>query len=196
MRKRKYLSMTAVLAIVCVVSVVVFALVLLSGVGESLDDQTGLRLSPLLAHVFLIAAVAPVIHLLMIKPIANARKQYHQHMTGGDLTTRLEVARNDEFGQFARSFNAFMAQIHNIVFKLKNMIKTSHEDGESLASNTTQSAASVREITTTISSMRERENALKNQVELTRNSAQGIRDSIREITELIGDQASSMTEAA
>jgi hypothetical protein len=57
MRKRKYLSMTAVLAIVCVVSVVVFALVLLSGVGESLDDQTGLRLSPFLAYVFLIAAL-------------------------------------------------------------------------------------------------------------------------------------------
>jgi methyl-accepting chemotaxis protein/ABC-type sugar transport system substrate-binding protein len=197
MKKLRYVSMTRKLTYIYALSVIAFFLFSVSGIEEALAGLTGMRLASLFFYVLIAAAAFFAVYLLLLKPVIKARA-YSRKGTEqeGDLTTRLEVEHNDEFGQFAKSFNAFIAKIHNIVSKLKNIIKTSNEMGQSLAANTTQSAASVREITATILSMKEREDSLKNRAALTREATNDIRQSIREIKELIEDQAASLAEAS
>jgi methyl-accepting chemotaxis protein len=193
MKKSRYVSVKWKIGTLYGISILSFLVFSVSGLYELLSKMTGMRFAFLLFSVFLTTAVFIAVYLLLLKPIVKI-KGYSGINTGmeGDLTTRLEVKYNDELGQFSKSFNVFLAKIHSIVFKLKNIIKASNEMGESLAANTSESAASIREITATILSMKEREFSLKSQVSLTHEATDDIRTSIKGITELIESQAAAL----
>lgn len=68
----------------------------------------------------------------------------------GDLSRRVEVTSNDEFGEIGRSFNDMLGNINELVGVVKNSTSTVLEASGSLAQVTDQTTNSVEEVTATI----------------------------------------------
>ncbi|NAW69476.1 HAMP domain-containing protein [Vibrio sp. V27_P1S3P104] len=78
-----------------------------------------LTVSLLLAFVVTIIVLIGIVLLvakMIVKPVNETRQALEQIAAGdGDLTQRLNEDRYDEFGDLARSFNAFVGGVHSLV---------------------------------------------------------------------------------
>jgi methyl-accepting chemotaxis protein len=72
----------------------------------------------------------------------------------GDLTSRITIQANDEIGEMGTFFNQTMEKIQNLVKSIKNQTVTLSDIGSELASNMTETAAAVNEITSNIQSIK------------------------------------------
>ncbi|MBO4244786.1 MAG: HAMP domain-containing protein [Bacteroidales bacterium] len=77
--------------------------------------------------VSLIIIVCIVLSFLLSKRIGSRAETTFlgvQYLTNGDLTHKVEVDSNDEFGQMAEKVNAMTAQMHDIVSKITENAET------------------------------------------------------------------------
>jgi methyl-accepting chemotaxis protein len=72
----------------------------------------------------------------------------------GDLTNRITIHANDEIGEMGGYFNQTMEKIQNLVKSIKNQTVTLSDIGNELASNMTETAAAINEITSNIQSIK------------------------------------------
>jgi methyl-accepting chemotaxis protein len=72
----------------------------------------------------------------------------------GDLTSRITIHANDEIGEMGTYFNQTMEKIQNLVKAIKNQTVTLSDIGTELASNMTETAAAINEITSNIQSIK------------------------------------------
>ncbi|WP_168012461.1 methyl-accepting chemotaxis protein [Halomonas salinarum] len=132
------------------------------------DSLHGSIIKSLLIALALFIAVAVLASWLVkrtIRPIRSAAQAMGGIASGqGDLTQRLEVATNDEVGQLAEGFNAFVSRMQDTLREVR--ASTSHvhdaatemEQGsqelatrtEQAAANLQQTSASMEEITSTV----------------------------------------------
>jgi methyl-accepting chemotaxis protein len=68
----------------------------------------------------------------------------------GDLTSRIIVSSNDEIGEMGGYFNQTLEKIQNLVKSIKNQTVVLSDIGNELASNMTETAAAINEITSNI----------------------------------------------
>jgi methyl-accepting chemotaxis protein len=74
----------------------------------------------------------------------------------GDLTRSIPVTSSDEIGSLAHHFNKTLEKIRNLVITIKKEAVNLNSVGNDLASNMTQTAAAVNEITANIQSIKGR----------------------------------------
>ncbi|MCL1931296.1 MAG: methyl-accepting chemotaxis protein [Treponema sp.] len=74
----------------------------------------------------------------------------------GDLTKRITTNSKDEVGDLSRYFNETLDKIRNLVIKIKQESVTLYDIGTNLASNMTETAAAINEITSNIQSIKGR----------------------------------------
>ncbi|MDR1900302.1 MAG: HAMP domain-containing protein, partial [Treponema sp.] len=74
----------------------------------------------------------------------------------GDLTKTVDINSKDEIGDMARYFNATLEKIKNLVITIKSQTAALFDIGNELASNMTQTAAAINEITANIQSIKSR----------------------------------------
>ena len=74
----------------------------------------------------------------------------------GDLTKRLPEEGNDEIARASRSFNKTMEELRKMITETKQQAGTLADIGDNLASNMTQTASAMNEITANIRSIRGR----------------------------------------
>lgn len=92
-------------------------------VAQPYDDiiSTARELTTTLLTAFAVTLVLLIVIILLVakmivNPINETREALEQIAAGdGDLTQRLNDERYDEFGDLARSFNAFVAGVHSLV---------------------------------------------------------------------------------
>jgi methyl-accepting chemotaxis protein len=82
---------------------------------------------------------------LMLKDIAEGE---------GDLTKTISITAHDEIGDLARYFNLTIDKIKSLIVSIKNEARSLSQTGSELASNMTQTAASINEITANIQSIK------------------------------------------
>ncbi len=116
--------------------------------------------------------------------------------TAGDLTARMPIDGADEVSAIARGHNVFVAQVHQIVFKLKNIVKRSFAISRDLAEKTAEVADSLQEITTSSKTVSENERKLNESIRDSRTHVSEIRDAIRNIVEQIETQAASVDQSS
>jgi methyl-accepting chemotaxis protein len=107
------------------------------------------------AMLLLIAAAA----FLIARSISNPLKYMMKIFTcvgEGDLTQQLDIRRKDEIGEMASVFNGTMERIKKLVVTIKNQSSALFDIGNELASNMTETAAAVNEITANIQSIKGR----------------------------------------
>ncbi|MDF4806090.1 HAMP domain-containing protein, partial [Vibrio parahaemolyticus] len=66
--------------------------------------------------LILLIVIILLVAKMIVRPINETREALEQIAAGdGDLTQRLNEERHDEFGDLARSFNAFVGGVHSLV---------------------------------------------------------------------------------
>jgi methyl-accepting chemotaxis protein len=91
------------------------------------------------------------------KPIVKVADTLKDISEGeGDLTRQITVNSKDEIGDLALYFNKTLEKIKNLIIIIKNEAQGLNSIGNDLASNMTQTAAAVNEITANIQSIKSR----------------------------------------
>ncbi|MDR1901904.1 MAG: methyl-accepting chemotaxis protein [Treponema sp.] len=107
--------------------------------------------------VVLAAVIIFFVAVRITKPIVNVALTLKDISEGeGDLTKLVVVNSKDEVGDLARYFNATLDKIKNLVITIKKQSSLLFDIGNELASNMTETAAAVNEITANIQSIKGR----------------------------------------
>ncbi|MEN5035342.1 methyl-accepting chemotaxis protein [Pseudomonas sp. TWI929] len=106
-------------------------------VGVSIDKKLAyqalqdFRSSALIATIISVIGIIVLLGIvirMLIKPIREMNNAMHDIAQGdGDLTMRLAVKSNDEFGRLAKSFNQFIHRIHDSIKQTSNATVTMNE---------------------------------------------------------------------
>ncbi|GHV94487.1 methyl-accepting chemotaxis protein [Spirochaetia bacterium] len=125
-----------------------------------LEDVHALTNIVLLIAIAVALVVAVAIFLVLnatTKPIVNVALTLKDISEGeGDLTKTIAVSSNDEIGDLAKYFNLTLEKIKNLVASIKKQAAALFDIGTELASNMTESAAAINEITANIQSIKGR----------------------------------------
>ncbi|MDR2110131.1 MAG: methyl-accepting chemotaxis protein, partial [Spirochaetaceae bacterium] len=93
----------------------------------------------------------------IIKPIVKVALTLKDISEGeGDLTKTVSINSKDEIGDMARYFNATLEKIKALVLTIKNQSVILFDIGNELASNMTETASAINEITANIQSIKTR----------------------------------------
>jgi len=106
-------------------------------------------------------ALAVVVSYLALntttKPIVKVADTLRDISEGeGDLTQVIAVSSEDEVGDLAKYFNKTLGKIKGLVFLIRNKANVLKDIGNALASNMTETAAAINQITANIQSVKGR----------------------------------------
>jgi len=111
----------------------------------------------LILSVILAWALALIIAFFLTKPIIRVTEKLKEISGGeGDLTHTINVNSKDEVGDLALYFNKTLAKIKSLILNVRKEAFTLSEIGNDLASNMTETAAAINQITANIKSIKSR----------------------------------------
>ncbi|MDR2662218.1 MAG: methyl-accepting chemotaxis protein [Treponema sp.] len=153
----------------------------------------------------IIAAVAVVVMAVIIyfvsigitKPIVNVALTLKDISEGeGDLTKTVNVQSKDEIGDLARYFNATLGKIKNLVVTIKDRSVALFDIGNELASNMTETAAAINEITANIQSIKSRVINQSASVTETNATMEQITINIDKLNDHVNRQSTSVAQSS
>ncbi len=191
--------------------------VLSSDISDSLAEIKYLKFT-LISLFFFILLIAIVLVVSVAqratKPLVLSQNAIQDIAQGeGDLTRRLDIKRNDEFGQLARGVNAFMDYLSNIILKIKESVdQTSktvqavNDFSQSLAvsvqnqsSSAEQSSAAIEEISSSMTQVLESVSIQSQNADDNKNDIQALNEmgqSISQTMQVLNDLALQSTNKA
>jgi methyl-accepting chemotaxis protein len=147
--------------------------------------------------IIIVAAIIYFALHKMTKPITRITDNLKDIAEGeGDLTRHIDIDSKDEVGDLAHYFNQTLTKIKNLVITIKNESMTLHDIGNDLASNMTQTAAAINQITANIRSIKERVMNQSASVTETNATMEQITVNIDKLNDHIEDQVASVTESS
>ncbi|GHV83314.1 methyl-accepting chemotaxis protein [Spirochaetia bacterium] len=114
----------------------------------------------------------------------------------GDLTSRIDATSKDEIGEMSHYFNQTMEKIQNLVKAIKNQTVTLSDIGGELASNMTETAAAINEITSNIQSIKGQVVNQSASVTETNATMEQITVNLDKLNGLIDKQTSSVSQSS
>jgi len=109
--------------------------------------------------IIVAAGVFLVIRILITDPINMVQGRF-KSAAGGDLTTRISIARTDEIGDLSNEFNVFTSTIEDKVTKIKHMVIELHTamievagGSQGLSKTTQEQASAIEQISATLEEM-------------------------------------------
>jgi methyl-accepting chemotaxis protein len=133
---------------------------------SSVEESTVLAAVHSLTRFTIILAVVAIVVITIImyliatgitKPIVNVALTLKDISEGeGDLTKTVDARSKDEIGDLARYFNATLEKIKLLIVTIKRQAAALFDIGNELASNKTETAAAINEITANIQSIKGR----------------------------------------
>ena len=126
---------------------------------RDVDDQLSqMRIIVLIIGiVFIIAGllVAFFIGRSIAKPVASIAETL-KYIGKGDLTRHIDISSKDEIGDLSTHLNETLVNIKNLIMMIKKEAEILTGIGNTLASNSTESAAAVEEIASSIQTVNDR----------------------------------------
>jgi len=111
----------------------------------------------LVLSMILAAAFALILAFSLTKPIIKVAEKLKEISEGeGDLTQTINVNSGDEVGDLAMYFNKTLSKIKLLILNVRKEAFTLSEIGNALASNMTETAAAINQITANIKSIKTR----------------------------------------
>ncbi|OHD37769.1 MAG: hypothetical protein A2015_15740 [Spirochaetes bacterium GWF1_31_7] len=152
-----------------------------------------------LSVIFIFAGVILTILLshTIVRPIQQVSEMLREISEGeGDLTRKLEVKSNDELGSMAQYFNCTLDKIRCLVVLVKNQSTTLQNISNQLATNMTETSASVNEISANILSVKHQAiNQSSSSIETSATMTQ-ITNGIENLNKQIESQAANVTQSS
>jgi methyl-accepting chemotaxis protein len=157
------------------------------------------RFAIILAAVLIIVAAAGVFFILTrtVKPIVNVAATLKDIAEGeGDLTKTVNVNSNDEVGDLAKYFNQTLGKIKALVITIRNQGVSLTDIGNDLASNMTQTAAAVNQITANIQSIKQRVINQSASVTETNATMEQVTVNINKLNSHVENQTKNVSQAS
>ncbi|MDR2080211.1 MAG: methyl-accepting chemotaxis protein [Treponema sp.] len=150
-----------------------------------------------IAITFVVAAVIFFVLGSTVKPIVKVAATLKDISEGeGDLTKAVDVQSKDEIGDLARYFNATLGKIKELVITIKSQSVTLFDIGNELASNMTETAAAINEITANIRSIKGRVLNQSASVTETNATMEQITINIDKLNSQVENQTASVTKSS
>jgi len=110
--------------------------------------SVGILIAVVILYIFLDTTTRPIIKVSQtLKDISEGE---------GDLTRTIEVHSKDEIGDLAKYFNKTLEKIKHLVIVIKDQAAVLKDLGNTLASNMTETAAAINEMTSSIQTIKGR----------------------------------------
>jgi len=164
---------------------------------SSVYDITRFTVYLMAIIIFVTAVIAFIVINVTVKPIVKITETLKDISEGeGDLTRSITVASKDEIGDLAKYFNATISKIKNLVLLIKSKAGELFDIGNELASNMTETAAAINEITANIQSIKNRVLNQSASVTETNATMDQVTVNIDKLNKHIEDQSASMVQAS
>jgi methyl-accepting chemotaxis protein len=157
------------------------------------------RFTIILGIITIIAAAVFVLIFLgkATKPISDVADALKDIAEGeGDLTHVLTISSNDEVGDLAMYFNETLDKIKKLVLAIKKEAHNLTEVGSELASNMTETAAAINEITANIQSMKGRVINQSASVTETHATMEQVVGNISKLNDHVEKQSNNISQAS
>jgi methyl-accepting chemotaxis protein len=163
------------------------------------------EINAMIFYTSIIAVVAIVAMIVIVffvagsiaKPIVNVALTLKDISEGeGDLTKTVNINSKDEIGDLARYFNATLEKIKKLVIIIKNQSAALFDIGNELASNMTETAAAINEITANIQSIKGRIINQSASVTETNATMEQISVNIDKLTDHVNRQSESVSRSS
>jgi methyl-accepting chemotaxis protein len=142
----------------------------------------------ILVYVLINHAVKPIIEVsLTLKDISDGE---------GDLTKQIKVTSKDEVGDLGNYFNLTLGKIKDLVVVIKRQASILFDIGYELASNMSETAAAINEITANIQSIKSRIINQSASVTQTNSTIEQIARNIDKLNSHIDRQAESVNRSS
>ena len=145
--------------------------------------------------VILGLAVALGISGMVTKPVGLLTAALGR-VANGDLTRRLPEGGTDEMGQASRSFNQSMGEFSEMIASIKNKTGELSEIGTNLASNMTETAAAMNQITANIQSVKGRVLNQSASVTETNATMEQVTNNINKLSGQVDRQTGAVSQAS
>ena len=151
------------------------------------------------AFILILAILALVFccRIIVIKPIRGAVGMLKEISEGeGDLTRTLHVSGDDEIGKMAHYFNLTLERIKSMVISIRTQATSLSEIGSELASNMTETAAAVNEITANTQNIKGRVMNQSSSVTDTNATMEQVTVNINMLNGHVEKQASAVSQSS
>jgi len=151
------------------------------------------------AGILLLAILLLVVfcRMILIRPIQNAVGMLKEISEGeGDLTKTLHVSGGDEVGMMAHYFNLTLEKIKNMVISIKAQALSLSDIGSELASNMTETATAVNEITANTQSIKGRVISQSTSVTQTNATMEQVTVNINMLNGQVEKQSSAVSQSS
>jgi methyl-accepting chemotaxis protein len=150
-----------------------------------------------LAAIIAVAAIVFLVLSYVTKPIVKITDTLKDISEGeGDLTRTIVVNSNDELGDLACYFNLTLEKIKKLIIAIKQQTISLFDIGSELASNMTETATAVNEITANIQSIKSRVISQSASVTETNATMEQITVNINKLNGHVEHQASSVAQSS
>ncbi|MDR2601176.1 MAG: methyl-accepting chemotaxis protein [Spirochaetaceae bacterium] len=164
---------------------------------EKVNKMTVVTIFVAAAAIVLMTVVVFFVSGGVAKPIANMADTLKDISEGeGDLTKTVTSKAKDETGDLALYFNATMGKIKKLVLVIKKQSILLFESANNLASDMTETAASINEIVSNINSIKERVVNQSASVTETKATMEQISANIGKLTEYVDRQNESVSRSS
>ncbi|GBU26496.1 methyl-accepting chemotaxis protein [Treponema sp. R8-4-B8] len=161
------------------------------------EVNTITRFTIILTAIAVVLAALIVYFVLnsTIKPIVNVANTLKDISEGeGDLTRSITVSSKDEIGDLALYFNKTIEKIKNMIVVIKNEAAGLNSIGNDLASNMTETAAAINQITANIQSIKGRVINQSASVTETNATMEQVITNINKLNGQVENQAETITK--
>ena len=163
-------------------------------------EVNAMRRFALILGAILVVVAAAIVFIVLtktIQPVVNVAATLKDIAQGeGDLTKTIAVHSNDEVGDLAKFFNQTLGKIKALILVIKKEGIELTDIGNELASNMTETAAAVNEITANIQSIKNR--VISESASVTQENAtmEQLTHHIEKLEKLIEQQSSNVSQAS
>ena len=177
-----------------------WTVVIKAPVNEFMGAVKTLRISMYIIGTIILVIALVVIYLValkIIKPIQNTVNALHRIATGdGDLTVRLPIVGNDEITDLSLYFNQTIEKIGIAIKAVENNTCVMEEIGSELASNMTETASSIHQISSNIESVKQQALTQAASVTETASTMEEIIRTIKGLNTSIENQVASVAQSS
>ncbi|MDR1950171.1 MAG: methyl-accepting chemotaxis protein [Spirochaetaceae bacterium] len=164
---------------------------------EDVQAMTHFTIIMTITAVFISALIIFIIAKNIAKPIVNVSQTLKDISEGeGDLTQSINITSKDEIGDLAHYFNLTLEKIKNLVIAIKQQAAALVNIGNELASNMTETAAAINEITANIRNIKTRVTNQSASVTETNSAMEQITVNIDKLNGYIENQTASVAQSS
>ena len=165
-----------------------------------LEEVNAMKLFTLIAGGVVVIVVAILLYFLLdrtTRPIVRVADTLRDISEGeGDLTRSIAIQSKDEIGDLAKYFNLTLEKIRALVAIIKKQSANLFDIGTELASNMTESAAAVNEITANIQNIKARVINQSASVSETNATMEQITVNINKLNSHVEHQTTSVAQSS